>query len=96
MNAKATVAETAVLREAPSKDADRASCMTWAKMCETGPCGEKRTTVAESGQIVYISARTEEQFEVGAWNNYWYKISLDNWDCRTETWVYGEFLTIDK
>lgn len=93
---KATANDTAVLRKAPDKDAERASCMTWTKMCDTGPCGETSTSVLSAGQTAYINGRSEKKMRVGKWNNFWYQISLADWTCGADTWVYGEFLTIEE
>ena len=91
---EATVKETVVMRSEPSVKAERTSCVTWTQMCATGPCGEERISALPPGMKVEIKARSNNRDQVGRWNNYWYRIWIDKYDCRENTWVFGEFLQL--
>jgi hypothetical protein len=75
------------IREAPSVDA---KAFQYFISMFPDPTAKAMDYVPKGTQVTVI-ARTRETVQVGAWNNYWYLVSVGQ---VSEVWMFGEFVKI--
>ncbi len=75
------------IREAPSVDA---KALQYFISSFPDPTAKAMDYVPKGTQVTVI-ARTRETVQVGAWNNYWYLVSVGQ---VSEVWMFGEFVKL--